>query len=96
MTYDNGVLTCKSDDPYYDLEESGQKPNTVRIIPTEELLMLGRCTKIQVIHAQNGPASDWGFVRDITGIFDITDGMRAAGMRGIYNKRFVMICWEPA
>jgi hypothetical protein len=37
MTYDNGVLTCKGREPFYSREESGEKPNTVRVVPAEEV-----------------------------------------------------------
>lgn len=96
MTYDDGVLSCKSGSPFYELERDGKKPNTLRIVPTEELLALGACTRIHVTHAENGPASDWEFEREITGIFDVTPAMKASGMRGIYNRHYVMICWEVA
>ena len=94
MTYDNVTLTCKSDSPFYELERDGLKPNTIRIVSTDELLALGRCTRIHVIHAESGPAADYEFERHISGIFDVTSAMKASGIRGVYSKHFVCICWD--
>ena len=90
MTYDNAILTCKSTSPFFELERDGIKPNTIRVVSTDELLALGRCTRIHVIHAESGLE----FEREISGIFDVTPAMKASGIRGVYNKLFVCICWD--
>lgn len=89
MTYDDGVLTCKSSELWYALEQSGKKPNTVRVVPHDELLLLGQCTRIRVMSTDGNGY----FVRPITGVYDITDVVNP--MQAAFGSaRTVLICWE--
>ncbi len=90
MKYEQRVLICKSASPFFEWEASGEKPNTVRAVPDSEILALARCQTVRVCHT----GSDAEFEREITGIFDVTEGMAASGVRRKYNTRYVVICWE--
>lgn len=70
-------------------ERSGQKPNTVRMMPHGELLALGQCKLIRV---QTTDETDF-FEREITGIFDITETVNTL-MHVLGAGRVVMICWH--
>lgn len=91
MTFDDSVLGCKSTPEWWELERSGAKPNTVRVVRTDELLALGRCQTIHVTNTETGEAFD----RPIAGIYDMTEAMKASGIRGAYDRRYVIVCWDP-
>ncbi len=96
MTYDNGVVTCKSRSPFFEREYRGDKSNTERIVPVDELVDLARCEEIQIVHAKDDSR---GFFRTITDMTDITDVLlESLGEKpkplATGAKRVVVISWE--
>jgi len=75
VRYERGTLVCKSVEPYYSDERAGLKPNTVRVVPNDELVALARCKRIIVwlVDVEDQEVENFG--RDITHIVDITEPM---------------------
>lgn len=88
MTYDNGVVTCKSRAPFFERERSGAKANTVRVVPVEEVAEVCRCRVIRVLSADSGEE----FVRRISDISDITGIFPPEFLVGF---RILCISWRP-
>ncbi len=80
-------LHVKSTAPFFDLERSGRKPNTIRLVDESEQDMCIRAKRI-IVH---GPG-DEQFKRTITGVFDITEVVPLdATIAG--DKRVVLLEW---
>lgn len=93
MNIQDGVAAFKSQSPYYELERKGIKPSTIRVIDVDDLAEIARCTTIRIDQRQpDGTAAS--FVRDITGIFDLTPAMTASGLALEPTQRIVCICWD--
>ena len=82
-----GMLRVKSIQPWYHLEESDVKPNTIRRMTDAELQDAHMATEIQVSnYEQLNPRR---FTRRITGVYDVTGYVRPEG-----TEHVVLICWE--
>lgn len=81
------VLRVKSVQPWYDLESSDVKPNTIRRMTDTELQDARMATTIQVSNFEE--LKPKRFERRITGVYDVTGYVRPEG-----NEHVVLICWE--
>ena len=81
------VLRVKSVRPWYDLEESGRKPNTIRRMTDAELQDAHMCCGIEVSNYEE--LAPKRFQRRITGVYDVTGYVRPEG-----TEHVVLICWE--
>ena len=81
------TLRVKSIQPWFWLEESGAKPNTIRRMTDAELQEAHMATFIQVTNHEQLNARR--FERAITGVYDVTGYVRPVG-----NEHIVLICWE--
>ena len=81
------TLRVKSIQPWYDLEESDVKPNTIRRMTDGELQDAHMATEIQVSnYEQLNPRR---FTRRITGVYDVSGYVRPEGIEHV-----VLICWK--
>jgi hypothetical protein len=94
----HGTLTVRSSAKWFDLERSGVKPNTVRVVGEDELAMCKQATTIRV---EQEPCPTCGayrppstFMRAITGVFDITEEFRDKFVDVDCDQRVVVITWE--
>lgn len=87
----NGELHVKSAPPDYALEASDRKPNTVRLVDENEYAMCTQAHTI-VVHGTGGES----FGRGLSGVFDITGGMKAGGFNLPKGWHGVMLCWEAS
>ena len=81
------ILRVKSVQPWYSLEESGVKPNTLRLMTDDELQEAHMASVIQVSNFEQ--LNPRRFERIITGVYDVTDYVRPQGPGHV-----VLICWE--
>jgi len=96
MTYDHGLLRCKSVSPYFEAEISGIKPNTVRIVPAKELVALAQCKRMEVTRAVESDVCVLGFKQAITSMVDITDALAMSGCEIPAGMHAVSISWAVA
>ena len=81
------MLRVKSIQPWYNLEESDVKPNTIRRMTDAELQDARMATTIQVWNCEQ--LDPKRFERRITGVYDVTGYVRPEG-----TEHVVLICWE--
>ena len=95
MKYDNLRLTCRSVEPFFTLEKDGLKPNTIRVVPVDELVALARCEVITVRHYKTDGTDGADFGRTITDITDITEPLVDWG-EVVCPEGFRIVCisWE--
>ena len=80
------TLRVKSVQPWFELERSGKKPNTIRRMSDIELQDAHMSDTIQV---SNFESEDMlRFTRSITGVYDVTGYVRPE------REHIVLICWE--
>lgn len=80
------TLRVKSIEPWFGLEESGVKPNTIRRMTDSELQDAHMSTSIQVSNYEQ--LKPRRFTRTITGVYDVTGYLRPEG-----TDHAVLICW---
>lgn len=92
------TLTVRSLAKWYELERSGRKPNTVRIVDEDELAM---CEQARLIRVEQELCPTCGayrpqstFMRAITGVFDITEEFRDKFVDIDCDQHVVEICWS--
>ena len=81
------TLRVKSVQPWFDLEQSGVKPNTIRRMTDAELQDAHMATTIQVSNFEE--LNPKRFERRITGVYDVTGYVRPEGCEHV-----VLVCWE--
>jgi len=81
------TLRVKSVQPWFDLEQSGVKPNTIRRMTDAELQDAYMATTIQVSNFEE--LNPKRFERRITGVYDVTGYVRPEGCEHV-----VLVCWE--
>ena len=81
-------VTFKTAPEWYEAEESGEKPFTVRAVTSAEYDRINNCEEIGIISTDNLDSFSRRitFVRDITGALDVT----------LHNgaERMIIIQWE--
>lgn len=92
MRFDDDTVEVKSAQPFFAREQYGTKPNTVRVVDSDEYaaLMHRNIAEVCVVNAQH-PAL-W-FQRAIDRVDDITDTMAACGVTVPDGSRLVVISW---
>jgi hypothetical protein len=80
-------LRVKSIEPWFGLEESGVKPNTIRRMTDAELQQAHMAATIQVSNYER--LNPRRFERTITGVYDVTGYIRPEG-----TDHAVLICWR--
>jgi hypothetical protein len=83
MKVEGTTVVLKSNEQWYELERSGVKPNTLRIIDGDEWAAIVMCENIRV--ERTGDAGDTCFTRKI-GWMGVIDA--------VLGKLLVMICWR--
>ena len=90
----DGTLEARSAPPYFTLERDGRKPNTIRLVDEVEFDLCTRAKAIR-IHGLGANSGDL-FIRSLSGVFDVTDGMVAGGFDIPRGCHAVMLCWEAS
>lgn len=73
---------------WYRIEESGEKPFTIRAVTEKERDRIAFCDEIEITDTETGES----FVREITFVRDLTDTLPITLHDG--SERLIVIQWE--
>jgi hypothetical protein len=85
MNIEGDTLVFRSAPEWYEIERSGKKPNTVRLLDWDEVEAVAK-TDIKHIRIEHAGTKGTCFTRDVLGLWNLG---------GVLGKTLFMACWKP-